>query len=482
MPYSDDKMMTLIKSFQLPYKNIKSVRWIDLEAVKKSILIEPKYEKLIDLDSDDIKVIADVVFIKDTTVYNLIKLLKSHPEHHNMHKIVGLIFKFKKQQEVTLLASIYREYRNKYTIHYQYAELEFKLDGKMVIEVGQTGGIVFEIDENNHGAYDKKDHEDRQKILESCGYHFIRIKPDELTEEELLKKVEIEINNYQLVYSKDIDPEMLWTELKHNGIDQQFFKIIGKSIVCCKKYCVDFDDIVDFVGYSRKDHAKRFLLENLRNGIDYIMNRKSELEERDDVLLPNWEELKNSNNKIYIYLTKFAFYSFVLQANTNKAKEIRSQVIDIYSKYHDLLMYCRQANIQKNMQSETDNAIRLYEERQKQKDDEYKKAKQREIKTMKGTITEIRKQKDDLKNQNITLKHAHDKYKKMYTQSEKSAEKNKKVYSGSKKNMTKYKKLYDKSVKDSKSKLSKLKDLCKKCPDKKFKTIIMETLNELLEE
>ena len=187
---------------------------------------------------------------------------------------------------------------------------------------------MIEIDEKNHNKYDKTDHEDRQKILESCGYYFIRITLNKMSNEELISKIDEEINNYQLLFAKDIDPEVLWSKLNKNSIDKDFFDTIGKSIVCNKKYCVNFDDIVEFVGYSRKDNAKHFLLENYRPDQDYIMCRKAELDDREDVLLLNIQERnksKASNNKIYIFLTKFAFYSFVISTNTRKAKEIRTR-------------------------------------------------------------------------------------------------------------------------------------------------------------
>ncbi|AEQ60765.1 hypothetical protein [Acanthamoeba polyphaga mimivirus] len=104
----------------------------------------------------------------------------------------------------------------------------------------------------SHGKYNKRDHEERQRILESSGYSFIRIRPGDLTEEELIKCIDNEINNYQIMYSKEIDIDSLWKKLKESSIDKQFFDAIGKSVVCSKKYCVNFDDVVEFLGYSRK--------------------------------------------------------------------------------------------------------------------------------------------------------------------------------------------------------------------------------------
>ena len=72
----------------------------------------------------------------------MIKQLKSHPEHHNAHKTLGLIFNFTKNDEVKTLSIIYEHYRHTYNMHYQHPELEFKMDLKMVIEIDQMGGPI----------------------------------------------------------------------------------------------------------------------------------------------------------------------------------------------------------------------------------------------------------------------------------------------------------------------------------------------------
>jgi hypothetical protein len=133
-------------------------------------------------------------------------------------------------------------------MNYQHSELEFKMDTNMIIEAERCGGLVIEIDENDPGKYNEADHEDRQNILESCGYYFVRIKPEDYTRKELIKFIDQEINNYQTIYSQNIDPEILWKNLKNKNIDKQFFNVIGKSIVCgwekyIKVYKFPFDNI-----------------------------------------------------------------------------------------------------------------------------------------------------------------------------------------------------------------------------------------------
>jgi prophage antirepressor-like protein len=96
------------------------------------------------------------------------------------------------------------------------------------------------------------------------------------------------------------------------------------------------DDIVDFTGYSRKDHAKNFLVKNMRKNQDYVDLKLSEIEGRENIISPH---ARGNKNKRFIFVTKFAFYSFIMMANTTRAKNIRMQMIDIYNTYHDLLMY-----------------------------------------------------------------------------------------------------------------------------------------------
>lgn len=47
------------------------------------------------------------------------------------------------------------------------------------------------------------------------------------------------------------------------------------------------------------------------------------------------------HNKYYVFLNKFCFYSFSIESLTATAKKIRTQIIDVYNNFHDLLIYCK---------------------------------------------------------------------------------------------------------------------------------------------
>ncbi len=365
MSFNSDKMKTLIKTFELDYQTIKGIRWISLNSLQDKIIINPKLYDLIDYDDEsNVMCKNKIYYVKESHVHNKISELKSHPEHYNVHKILGLNIKFKKQDEIKILAAIYKHYRNDYNMHYQHPALDFQVDtvikinkdsdnesNNVVIETANTGGIAIEIDEKSHGKYNQQDHEERQRILESSGYFFVRIRPGDLTEEELIKCIDNEINNYQIMYSKEINIDSLWKKLKESSFDKQFFDAIGKSIVCSKKYCVNFDDVVEFIGYSKKSDAVNKLYEYYREGVDFILLSPDELKEHDyEIIAPSSPTFwcRGGHNKKFYFLTKFAMYSFILDCTTRTAKKVKMHVIDIYNKYHELLVFCRQQLIQKN--------------------------------------------------------------------------------------------------------------------------------------
>ncbi|AAV50902.1 hypothetical protein [Acanthamoeba castellanii mimivirus] len=240
MPFNSDNMTELINKFKLESTIYKNKRWIEIGCFMDKIVIEihkDKYKNLIDFNTEDVKIIGKNAYMTEMRAYEYVKKLYSHPEHHNIHQVLGLVGRFKKKQEIMTLAIIYDYFRDRYNMQYQCPELDFKIDTNLVIESGLTGGLAIEVDECGHSTYKQADHEDRQKILEACGYYFVRIKPADFTNEELIEFVKQKIDEYQLIYSKEIDPETLWKALKDNSIDRQFFDVIGKSIVSAKKFC-----------------------------------------------------------------------------------------------------------------------------------------------------------------------------------------------------------------------------------------------------
>lgn len=134
----------LMKKFKLPFREINGIRWINTNNFKQSVIIDQKYYKLIDEELENDKIMKEIgtkFYIKELAMENIIKKLKLYPEHYNAHQIYDLNIKFSKQQETETLAIIYAHYRNKYNMHYQHPELDFRMDTNMVIEVGHQYGV-----------------------------------------------------------------------------------------------------------------------------------------------------------------------------------------------------------------------------------------------------------------------------------------------------------------------------------------------------
>ncbi|AEQ60844.1 hypothetical protein [Acanthamoeba polyphaga mimivirus] len=471
MPYNFNKMLELIDKFELESTIYKNKRWIEIGCFMDKIVVEihkDKYKNLINFNTDDIKIIGKNAYMTDKRAYEYAKKLYSHPEHHNVHQVLGLVGRFKKKQEIMTLAIIYDHFRGQYNMQYQSPELDFKIDTNLVIESGLTGGLAIEVDEGGHGAYKPTDHEDRQRILEACGYYFVRIKPGELSNKQLISLIEDKINEYQLIYTKEIDPEALWKALNSKSIDRQFFDIIGKSIVSAKKFCVLFDDLVKFLGYSQRCDAIHKLRCNYRDKKDYLDLSKDELESHiDEISFTEGQTLTRhgGHNKRYIFLTKFSAYSFIIECQTAKAKEIRCHVIDVYNKYHELLMYCKQLHTQKNITNARDKSNQLYQQRQELKFDEYKQSKQREVKSLNETIKELKRQNDKLEEQSITYLHEANKYKKLYQNMEnKFSSKNKEL---------------NKTIKELNKSKKNLTNLVNEIPNNNIKRKIKKEINRL---
>ncbi len=368
-------MNSLIKEFNLHtviHNDDRYIRCNDLKTklhVKNlSKLIDKKYVIYEEMnDEKDIDNLIVEMFIHESQVKNIIKQVNNHPEHYNAHKILGIEQKYHKKDEIKILAHIYKHFRSDFNIIYQYSFLEFKLDVNIVIEIGGNGGLVIEIDEHNHNKYDEQSMEERQVILESCGFHFIRIDPKEYDKDEILEQIKKEIREYELIYSIDINPDALWKELQNKSIDKDFFNFIGSSIVCNKKYCVDFDDVVKYMEYAKKYNAKKLLLEKFTVNIDYIILKQEDLKNRDDIYCTHEvrtnKNVRGGHNREYIFLTKFAFYTFALLSQTRKGKQIRTWIVDVYTKYQELLIYTRRKMIEMKKNTEQSTSLKLYKDR-----------------------------------------------------------------------------------------------------------------------
>ena len=94
-----------------------------------------------------------------------------------------------------------------------------------------------------------------------------------------------------------------------------------------KDYVIDFDKVVKFIGFTRKDNAKKILLKYLTENEDYKIENS---------LLRSQEQDSNINkhggqNKENIMLTPNAFKDFCMKANTENAHRIRKYYIKMES-------------------------------------------------------------------------------------------------------------------------------------------------------
>ncbi|TAD95615.1 MAG: hypothetical protein EAZ96_26665, partial [Oscillatoriales cyanobacterium] len=94
---------------------------------------------------------------------------------------------------------------------------------------------------------------------------------------------------------------------------------------------VDFDDAWQWVGYSRKDHAKHSLLQNFRDGFDFYV--------------PNIREMKKISryNPEKIYLSIDCFKMFCMLAETELGDNVRLYFLECEKKLHKVMQLVQEA-------------------------------------------------------------------------------------------------------------------------------------------
>jgi len=135
----------------------------------------------------------------------------------------------------------------------------------------------------------------------------------------------------------------LINKIKENFTDSQQQLFVGSFYLYLnyntkKDFVVDFDNIWKWIGFSRKSDAKRVLLKNFIEGVDYTI-KKAATEVCGPDISNEIHENKVKNlggsgmNKEKITLTVNTFKKFCLKASTKKADEIH----DYYIKLEELL-------------------------------------------------------------------------------------------------------------------------------------------------
>jgi phage anti-repressor protein len=127
------------------------------------------------------------------------------------------------------------------------------------------------------------------------------------------------------------------------------FKLFNISYNKTNDFIINFDDVWNWIGFGRKDHAKRLLKIKFKENIHYkiFLPRMGEQD-----LIENSHE---GNNKEEILLTANTFKKFCLMAATDKSTEI----YDYYIKMEEIIFkYIQEQNkYHQNMLLEKDKQI-----------------------------------------------------------------------------------------------------------------------------
>ena len=142
------------------------------------------------------------------------------------------------------------------------------------------------------------------------------------------------------------------------------------------EFVISLDDIWEWLGFNKKDAAKRLLENSFKENIDYkyIVIRTDE----------QTKVSRGGGNKITVLLTVRCFKLFCIKAGTKKAKEIHEYFIKLEELLQDIILEeCDEIKLQ------LENKDKEYEIKLKNRDEEYK--------------IELKKQKQ-LERQEILLK------------------------------------------------------------------------------
>ena len=116
-------------------------------------------------------------------------------------------------------------------------------------------------------------------------------------------------------------------------LESQVEKLVEQTYRADDEFCIDLDALFEdetgemipiwrWVGFARKDHAKRKCINSLAKEIDYLLLFKGQ---RDFT--------HGGQNKIKILLTKDGFKQLLMLANTERGKQIRLYFIDVEKRY-----------------------------------------------------------------------------------------------------------------------------------------------------
>lgn len=120
-------------------------------------------------------------------------------------------------------------------------------------------------------------------------------------------------------------------------LESQVEKLVKQTYHADDEFCIDLDALFEnetgemipiwkWVGFARKDHAKRKCINSLAKEIDYLLPFKEEQNMG-----------SGGHNKIKILLTKDGFKQLLMLANTERGKQIRLYFIDVEKRYSNMM-------------------------------------------------------------------------------------------------------------------------------------------------
>jgi hypothetical protein len=126
-----------------------------------------------------------------------------------------------------------------------------------------------------------------------------------------------------------------FTELQQKMFVSSFYCYLNYNSK--KDFIIDLDDVWKWVGFSRKDHAKRLLEKYFVDKIDYKISlpftgerfNEENKEKQQNIFSQLVENAKGGQNKEKILMTVNTFKKFCLKANTKKSDEIHDYYIHL---------------------------------------------------------------------------------------------------------------------------------------------------------
>lgn len=93
-----------------------------------------------------------------------------------------------------------------------------------------------------------------------------------------------------------------------------------------KDFVIDLDDVIQYMGFTRKDVIKRILSKHFQEEQDYRVSKLLHISAEQDHLLEK-KPINGGHNKERILMTPMTFKELCIKANTNKAHQIRMYYI-----------------------------------------------------------------------------------------------------------------------------------------------------------